>query len=107
MHRRSFLIACSSGAVAFAHSLSASAQGLRGGVTPDMLTLLAARADTFRFERPRAGLAAVKAAPRRLRRWPAASLDHGSEPAQRTTIGRKDHLAHIPPHANHKGRSMP
>jgi ribulose-5-phosphate 4-epimerase/fuculose-1-phosphate aldolase len=36
-NRRQFLIACSSGAVAFAHSLSASAQGLRGGVTPDML----------------------------------------------------------------------
>ena len=33
-----------------------------------------------------AGLAAVKAATRRLRRWPAASLDRGCDPAQRLAI---------------------
>ena len=42
------------------------------------------------IKKPRAGLAAVKAATRRLRRWPAASLDRGCHPAQRTIIGAKE-----------------
>jgi HCOMODA/2-hydroxy-3-carboxy-muconic semialdehyde decarboxylase len=37
MERRAFLLACSSGAVALAHSMSASAQGLPGGAYPDTL----------------------------------------------------------------------
>jgi hypothetical protein len=34
---------------------------------------------TFRLKKPRTIGAAVKAAARRLRRWPAASLDRGSD----------------------------
>ena len=41
-------------------------------------------------DQPSAGLAAVKAASRRLRRWPAASLDRGcARRSQRLAVGTK------------------
>jgi hypothetical protein len=48
----------------------------------------------------------VKAATRRLRRWPAASLDCGYEPAQRPTIGTKDRHERVALDANYREKSM-
>jgi hypothetical protein len=55
----------------------------------------------------RAGLTAVKAASRRLRRWPAASLDRGCARRSGQPSGRRNNHERCALDINDKDRSMP
>jgi len=59
------------------------------------------------IRKPRASLAAVKAATRRLRRWPAASLDGGCVWRSGLPSERKSHCERIALHDNDQEQYMP
>src|SRR5882757_7367834 len=58
------------------------------------------------IRKPRASLDAVKAATRRLRRWPAASLDRGRAWRSDQPSERKNHHEHFALDTNDRGKSM-
>jgi hypothetical protein len=59
------------------------------------------------IRKPRAILAAVKAATRRLRRWPAASLDRGGVWRSGQPSEQKSHYERIALHHNDQEQTMP
>jgi hypothetical protein len=61
-----------------------------------VMSLINAR-PTPRTRKPRAGFAAVKAATRRLRRWPAASPDCGSSRRAHSSRGRDEETLAVEP----------
>jgi hypothetical protein len=70
--------------------------------------LITARAKHLPIEKHRAGLAAVKAATRRLRRWPAASLDSDSTRRRDgQPSGRKNYHEHFALDTNDERKNMP